>query len=79
MHWQNYYHQWTLPFGGFVFGFITGTLFGLLILWSLIWKGLALWKAARNGHKIWFLVLFVANTAGILEILYLYKFSKRKK
>lgn len=49
----------------------------VLIVWSLIWKGLALWRAARNGSLAWFVVLLVVNTLGILEILYLYIFSKK--
>ena len=52
--------------------------FVLLLIWSLIWKGLALWKAARQSDKWWFIVMLVVNTAGILEILYIYVFSKKK-
>lgn len=48
-----------------------------IIIWSIIWKGLALWKAARLGSKVWFVVLLVVNTVGMLEILYLYVFSKK--
>ncbi len=59
----------------FAFG---GLVLALAIIWSLIWKGLALWKAARVGSKVWFVVLLVVNTFGILEILYLYVFSKKK-
>jgi hypothetical protein len=44
--------------------------------WSLVWKGIALWKAARNGCKVWYLVLLLINTLGILEILYIFVFSK---
>ena len=50
----------------------------ILIVWTLIWKGLALWKSARLSQPIWFIVLLVVNTAGILEILYLFFFSKMK-
>lgn len=50
-----------------------------LVIWSLIWKGIALWKAARLGHKTWFVFLLVLNTAGILQILYIYVFSKKAK
>lgn len=50
----------------------------LLLVWSLVWKGIALWKAARNQDKIWFIVLLVINTLGILEILYIFVFSKRE-
>ena len=51
----------------------------LLVIWSTVWKGLALWKAARNGHKGWFVVMMIINTAGILEIIYILAFSKTKK
>jgi hypothetical protein len=33
----------------------------ILIIWSLIWKGVALWKAARNSHKAWFITLLIIN------------------
>lgn len=46
-------------------------LFALLIGWTVVWKGLALWKAGRLSHKIWFIIILVANTFGILEIIYL--------
>jgi len=51
----------------------------LLAVWSLVWKGMALWKSARHAHKVWFVVLLVTNTVGILDILYLYVFSKKSK
>lgn len=51
----------------------------ILVIWSLVWKGLALWKAARKGDKWWFIAMLVINTAGILEILYIYIFSEKKK
>ncbi|KPJ57223.1 hypothetical protein AMJ49_01260 [Parcubacteria bacterium DG_74_2] len=50
----------------------------LIFLWTLVWKGIALWKAARNGHKKWFGVLLFINTLGILEIIYVFIFSKKK-
>jgi hypothetical protein len=53
-------------------------LIGALFVWSVIWKGIALWKAGRNGHLPWFVVLFVVNTLGILEIIYIYGFSNRR-
>lgn len=43
----------------------------LLAAWSLVWKGLALWHAARKKEYGWFVVLLLINTAGILEIIYL--------
>jgi methionyl-tRNA synthetase len=49
----------------------------VLLIWTLIWKGLVLWKSARNHQIIWFVVLLVVNTIGILEILYLLFFQKK--
>jgi len=51
----------------------------IISIWSAIWKGFALWRAAINKQKAWFIVMFIVNTAGILEILYLFVFSKQKK
>jgi len=51
----------------------------LLVLWTLPWKGVALWKAAKNNHKRWFIALLVINTLGILEILYIFVFGKKHK
>ncbi len=49
-----------------------------IILWSFIWKGLALWRAAKNDSKPWFIALLFVNTLGILEILYLFVFGREK-
>ena len=66
--------------GGFgIVGFGVGIVFALVVLWSIVWKGLALWKSARNSHRGWFIALLVINTLGILEILYIYYFSKQIK
>lgn len=48
----------------------------LAAVWTLPWKGVALWKAANLKNKIWFGVLLLINTLGILEILYIFIFSK---
>ena len=50
----------------------------LLALWSIPWKGVALWKAARASSKAWFVVLLLVNTVGLLEIIYIFGFSKKK-
>lgn len=52
-------------------------IFSVLLIWSFIWKGMALWLAARKSHKAWFVILLIVNTLGILEILYIYIFSKK--
>lgn len=51
----------------------------LIIVWSLFWKGLALWRAAQNKQKYWFIAILPLNTAGILEIVYLVGFAKKGK
>jgi methionyl-tRNA synthetase len=50
----------------------------LFIAWTLPWKGVALWKSARNKHLVWFIVILIVNTLAILEIIYIFGFSKRK-
>ena len=47
----------------------------LTLLWTIPWKGVALWKAAKNGHKKWFIALLILNTFAILEIIYIFYFS----
>ena len=54
---------------------LLGGFFFLVIIWTLAWKGMALWRAARKGETAWFVALLVINTLGILEIIYLYVFS----
>jgi hypothetical protein len=55
-------------------------LFTVIVLivgvWSSIWKAFALWKAARKHHMAWYIVMFIVNLVGILEILYIFWFSK---
>jgi len=53
-------------------------LITIALLWSLSWKGLALWKSARKNSPIWFVFLLVVNTLGIFEILYIFLFSEIK-
>ncbi len=50
----------------------------LFIAWTLPWKGVALWRSARNHHLVWFIVLLLVNTLAILEIIYIFGFSKKK-
>jgi hypothetical protein len=49
------------------------------IVWTLPWKAVALWKSAKTGDKVWFIMLLILNTLGILEIFYIFVFSKRTK
>ncbi len=50
----------------------------ILFVWSLIWKGFALWRAARLSQQNWFIAILVLNTAGILEIVYLFWFARER-
>jgi len=51
----------------------------LILAWTLPWKGVALWMAAKNSHKKWFIALLIVNTLAILEIIYIFYFSKPKQ
>jgi len=57
---------------------INPVILAIVLIWSLIWKGLALWKSAQRKSKPWFIALLVINTLGILEMLYIYLFSELK-
>ena len=48
----------------------------VLVVWSAIWKAIALWKAARNNHLAWYIIMLILNTAGILEIIYIFAVGK---
>lgn len=57
-------------------GILSVLIILVLIIWTFIWKGLALWCAARNNHRAWFIALLLINTLGILEIIYYFFFRK---
>ena len=50
----------------------------LLVAWTMVWKGQALYRAARRSDRWWFIGLLLVNTLGIMEILYLYYFSSNE-
>jgi phage shock protein PspC (stress-responsive transcriptional regulator) len=43
----------------------------VLVVWEMIWKGLALYLSARDDSRVWFVAILFINSAGILPILYL--------
>ncbi len=55
------------------------SLIFVLVLWELFWKGIALWKAARESQRYWFIAILILNTAGILPIRYIFLFKKGRK
>jgi hypothetical protein len=67
-----------LPYGGPT-NVLAAVVFVAFIIWSLIWKGIALWKAGRLGQKVWFIVLLIVNTVGILDIIYIYSVAKKRE
>lgn len=77
---MGYGNMWNAEsFGSGVFGTWMGMFFIPIMLWSVAWKGWALWKAARAESKIWFVILLLVNTMGILDILYIFVLGKEKK
>lgn len=52
-------------------------LLSVLAVWELAWKGVALWKASKNRQLAWFVAILILNTAGILEIIYIFFFQRK--
>ncbi len=50
----------------------------VIALFELVMKLIAMWKAGRNNHLAWFIVIGIINTAGILPIIYLLINRKKK-
>ncbi|MDD3880607.1 MAG: DUF5652 family protein [Syntrophomonas sp.] len=44
-----------------------------------MWKGLALWRAARLNQVAWYIALLIINTVGVFEIIYLIATNKKYK
>lgn len=59
-------------------GQMPSILFFAAYLWSILWKGLALWRAATLRQKNWFIAILILNTLGILDIIYLFFLAKKK-
>ena len=49
----------------------------LITIVDLILRGMALWRSARAGQSVWFVVMLIVNTAGILPVIYLLLQSNR--
>ena len=63
-----------------LFEFIANPWFmTLLLLWTIPWKGVALWKSARNKQKSWFIVMLLFSTVAILEMIYLGFFQMKSR
>lgn len=51
-----------------------------IVIWELLWKGPALWKAAQRKEKNWFIFMLILNTVGVLPMVYflIKKYKKTK-
>ncbi len=49
----------------------------LLALWTIPWKGVAMWKASRLNQRNWFIALLIVNTLGLLEIFYIFYIARK--
>lgn len=80
MHMGYYSGYWGMGFGGPAPEWLPffGLGLALIVLWSVFWKGLALWHSAQRKEPWWFAIMLVLNTAGILEIIYLFGVAKLK-
>jgi Family of unknown function (DUF5652) len=74
---MQFSNEWWSPHLPVLAGLFAPALI-LLVLWSVFWKGLALWHSARRSQPWWFVIILVVNTAGILEIIYLFAVAKLK-
>ncbi len=53
-------------------------VFIVLGIWSLIWKGIALWKSSHHNQRNWFIALLIINSFGILEMIYIFYFQPKE-
>ncbi len=68
-----------IPFeGALPFLMIPAVLY-IVVFWELIWKGIALWKAGGNKQLAWFIAILLINSFGILPIIYLLFFRKKRR
>lgn len=55
-----------------------GPIFIVGALVELVLKGYALWHAARNSQKWWFIALIIIHSLGILPLVYLLFFKPKE-
>ncbi len=67
-----------MPFEGALPFLMIPIVFYIVIFWELIWKGIALWNAGGNKQLAWFIAILLINSFGILPIIYLLFFKKKK-
>ena len=61
---------------------VPGWIIALVIvlgIWEAVWKAIALWRAGNDRNLLWFVLMFVLNTVGILEIIYIFGISRPRR
>jgi len=51
----------------------------VLGIWEAVWKAIALWRAGNDRNLLWFVLMFILNTLGILEIIYIFGISRPRR
>ena len=49
----------------------------VMVIWSIFWKCYSVWTAVKRGDKRWFVALVILNTAGILDMIYIFGVVKK--
>ncbi len=71
---NNYDPSYGMRLGAPTWIHAIGPILPVIIIWSIFWKGLALWHAGRRNQPSWFILVLILNTVGILEIIYLLRY-----
>jgi methionyl-tRNA synthetase len=61
---------------------VPGWIIALVVvlgIWEAVWKAIALWRAGNDRNLLWFVLMFVLNTVGILEIVYIFGISRPRR
>ena len=61
---------------------VPGWIIALVVvlgIWEAVWKAIALWRAGNDRNLLWFVLMFVLNTVGILEIIYIFGISRPRR
>ena len=51
----------------------------VITIWETVWTALAMWRAARKKHLIWFIVFLIVSLLAVPEIIYLLVTNTKKR
>ncbi len=57
---------------------VATAIISIIIIWEIIWTGLAMWKAAKKNHLTWFICFLIISFFAIPEIVYLTVYKDRE-